>query len=186
MRAFVALRLSADALSALDDACERLRACWMPEGVRWVSPENRHLTLRFLGEGEARAALGLQETLGQIAAQTEPLALRLAPLGCFLSVRRPSVLWCGLDGDLYALKNLQRRVERVVQQAGWTAETRVFRPHITLGRVRPSVRASGVFPKVDVAPMSFLVLEMELIESRLERRGAVYRTIAKLRFSGPT
>ncbi|MGH7564612.1 MAG: 2'-5' RNA ligase family protein, partial [Gemmatimonadota bacterium] len=48
---------------------------------------------------------------------------------------RPRVVWHEL-ADHGALADLAGRVETAVREAGFPAEDRAFRPHLTLGRVK--------------------------------------------------
>jgi 2'-5' RNA ligase len=114
--------------------------------VRWVAPEGIHLTLRFLGEVDEARLDELGAALEQAVAGRE--APRLAPgsLGAFPSLRRPRVIWIGLEEDGRRLEPLHVAVEGAARLLGWPAETRAFRPHLTLGRVRDPRR--GVPPEL--------------------------------------
>ena len=61
IRSFVALELSAEVRTNLTNLLRVLQR--MPAPIKWVEPENLHLTLKFLGEVPE----------GQIAAITETL-----------------------------------------------------------------------------------------------------------------
>ncbi len=71
------------------------------------------------------------------------MRLRLAGAGRFGSVRRPSVAWVGLDGDLAPLTELAARLAEVACGLGLAVEDRAFRPHLTLGRWRSRQPADG-------------------------------------------
>ncbi len=182
MRAFIALRPPADVLLALDNWCDTLRVRWDVGAVRWVPGEHRHLTLRFLGESKAETVQSLRETLAQVAAQTAAFALRIEGVGCFPNARRPSVLWAGLGGATDELGVLQQRVEQVVRGAGWSAEERSFRPHITLGRVRSRSSVPSVNWMSEGPSLAFDARAIELVESRLGRRGPAYETLSRAPF----
>lgn len=158
-------------LGKLSDA---LRPLWPAQGVRWVLPENLHLTLRFLGAAEDEQLAALRQGLTQVAARHESFVAASEQSGCFPDRRRPKVIWAGVadaDGRLGAL---QRDIEAAVRAAGWPPEERAFRPHLTLGRVRPGVRGkwSGELPRLPVP-----VKAVELIASILKPAGAEYRTL---------
>ena len=75
-----------------------------------------------------------------------------------------------------ALAALQRDVEGLVQELGWAAETRDYRPHLTLGRVRQGVKPPRGDWLKDPSATGFAVAAVELIESALKPGGAQYRT----------
>ena len=103
---------------------QEVRPHW--RAVRWVKPENVHLTLRFLGATAADQLEELKTALAALAAMVEPFELQLAAMGCFPNVRRPRVIWVGLAGAEDQLLALQRAVEQVVVDLGWQREPRPF------------------------------------------------------------
>lgn len=106
MRLFVALPLPAEVQEHLELAVaalgERPRTGG-PDPLRWVPPEQRHVTLAFYGEVPEGAVPGLTRELAATLAGRGPLRLRLRGAGVFS--RR--TLWVGvqeLDGtDLTGL-----------------------------------------------------------------------------------
>jgi 2'-5' RNA ligase len=128
---------------------------------RWTPPANLHLTLRFLGAAAPAALRALERLLAAAARQTAPFLLDLGGLGAFQSLRRPTVLWLALSGDLAALAALQARTERAAEAAGFAPEPRPFTPHLTLARAR-----KDAFP------------------SHLARTGDILRTLIESKISG--
>lgn len=100
-------------------------------GVRWVPPENYHLTLRFVGEVENWRADEVDEALS--AVRTRPFELSLAGVGTFEKGGKIGALWVGADRS-DALSHLQSKVETALQRIGLEAERRRFAPHVTLAR----------------------------------------------------
>lgn len=94
------------------------------------------------------------------------------------------VLWLGLGGQLDRLNALQRSVEAAAVRAGWPPEACVFRPHITMGRVRQGAPIPRDGWRMEGSLASFVASDIELVESRLTPRGASYKTLARLRM-GP-
>ena len=134
MRAFLAIPVVAPALDALLLLRQQLVADL--DGVRWAPIDSAHITLHFLGAlTEEQAALALRELRPVIAAGA-PITLRLAGLGSFPSEARPRVLWCGVDGEIDALRSVVERSASVLESAGVTVDHRDQRPHCTLGRPR--------------------------------------------------
>ena len=178
-RAFVAIRVPA----ALGKLSDEMRPLWPAQGVGWVSPENLHLTLRFLGAAEDEQIAALRQGLTAVAARHEGFVAATGQSGCFPNRRRPKVIWAGVadaDGRLGAL---QRDVEEVVCAAGWEPEERDFRPHVTLGRVRAGVRPPSSKWSSDLPPLQVPVEAVELIESILKPAGAEYRTLHRAELS---
>lgn len=126
MRLFVALDLTSAMRTRLG-----FLAGGLP-GVRWVRPENYHLTLRFLGEVPSWRAEEVDEALLAIRSKTFPL--QLAGVGAFNKAGRVTSLYVGVERS-DALERLQAKVERALQGAGVEPERRRFVPHVTLARM---------------------------------------------------
>jgi len=184
LRAFFALEL-ADAARASCLAClEPLRALPGGDGVRWVKGENLHVTLRFLGTIAETRVAALAASVGDQLTGIEPFALRLGAVRAFPNARRPRVVVREVDPP-EPLTRLAAAVERGVVDAGFEAELRRFRPHLTLGRIR----AKAGFPDVTAvdtpASDAFDVTEIVLFRSELHPSGSRYAALARLPLAPP-
>ena len=199
MRTFIAIELPESVQQAIEARRSRLaatlREAGVTQGLRWVAPEKIHLTLRFLGDTTPAQRHTLHEQLSALAAHHAPFALTVAQLGCFPNLRRPSVIWLGVDGDGAALHALQSETERAAQTAGFHAESRAFSPHLTLARVdrtlpADSVRAlSTALAQLDpgadaTAVASFAVTSFVHMQSVLKPTGAEYTVLARYALTG--
>ncbi|HSL82843.1 MAG TPA: 2'-5' RNA ligase family protein, partial [Thermoanaerobaculia bacterium] len=81
VRLFLALDLPAEHRAEIGRRAARLKADLPP--ARWVSPENLHLTLVFLGATEEEAVPGLLAAATPAFAGGGPLELRVAGAGTF-------------------------------------------------------------------------------------------------------
>ena len=186
LRTFIAICPPPPILAALGDLVAVLARRWPQQGVRWVRPAGIHLTLRFLGEAAAEQVASLRAGLDQMAVQCAPFELHLKSLGSFPSLRRPRVIWVGLEDPEERLGKLQRAVEEQVRSLGWELEERAFRPHLTLGRVHRQQRPPDGSWVQGPPDLSFRAEAIELIQSRLQPSGAEYTTLgqALLGFQG--
>ena len=103
----------------------------------------------------------------------------------FPNQRSPSVVWAGIGGDVAALEALGAAVEVAMTGAGEAAETRTFRPHLTLARVRGRLKPTEAaalaarLGQVDYASVPpFRVDGVGLIRSELGPGGARYTRLA--------
>lgn len=179
LRTFIAVELPEPARSDLAQVAGALAAAWPDGAVRWTRPEGIHLTLRFLGETEEGAVARLRALLDEVAQGARPLELVLGPVGGFPSVRRPRVIWVGLEGEgLTGLDRLQRQVEHGVRGLGWEREGRAFHPHLTLGRVRQEAPAPAPeWARAPVPRAAVPVRELVLVRSLLTPSGAEYSSL---------
>ena len=184
MRTFIAVELPADVRVALRGVIDRMAPRWPERGVRWVKQDNMHLTLRFLGDTDAALVPDLGAGLDEIASVSAPFELRLGNTGCFPKPRRPRVIWVGLEDPADRLLPLQRQVEELARTCGWEKEKQVFRPHLTLGRVRERMRPPGGDWLAAPGPLAFRVEKVQLIESRLKPTGAEYAALRTALLAG--
>lgn len=173
VRAFVALELPAGLRSAI----ERLSAELRPRlaGLRWVRPEGVHLTLRFLGDASPSQVERLRESLGPAAARCPRTEVAVGDLGLFPERGSPRVLWLGLELP-EPIKALQAACEAAAVEAGFPAEPRPFRPHLTLGRWRDRA------PRPELPPVQLGAAGLEtlvLFRSELRPEGAVHTPLER-------
>ena len=101
-------------------------------GARWLEPEDYHVTLRFIGDIDARAARDIDETLGDIRRPKAPV--RFEGLSWF-GGDKPRAIVAKVKPEP-ALMDLQAEQERRLRRIGIEPETRKYTPHVTLARLR--------------------------------------------------
>ncbi len=186
VRAFVALRLSAEVERALADFVESLRPA-DHGAIRWVRRANLHLTLRFLGDRvEASTLERLDRALIRIAAVTACFTIGVHGTGGFPNLTRPRVVWVGLESaELVALAT---DIERAASASGLAAEPRAYSPHLTIGRVRDYRGWDELRPAIEVAADRDFghsaAQSMILYRSTLAVDAASYEELARYPFGG--
>ena len=174
MRIFVAVFPPPAVRRALSDAARELPVVGE---VRWVRPENVHLTLKFLGDVPEDDLGHIAEALEQLRLRYGPFEAELSGFGAFPSARRARILWAGIGEGSEPLRALAGDVEASLERLGFEREDRVYVPHLTLGRARGrpvSLEAGGPPPPVP----GFLVRSVELVESVLGATGSASSTLA--------
>lgn len=184
MRLFLALGLPAAIRESLAGAQRVLRSSCT--GWRWVRPEGIHLTLRFLGEVSAADDAAQRPSWRRAASRSGPLRLRVAGTGVFPSVRRPRVLWVGVEeidpgGRLEALAGA---LEAAARDAGFKAETRNFRPHLTLARAARGGRPTAPAPESVGWIGEAAIGDLVLFRSELRPQGARYTALERFPLGG--
>ena len=131
-------------------------------GVRFVPPENWHITLRFLGEADPAVAAAALD-----GAPFAPCTARLGPAVDVLAERLLVVPVAGVD-DLAAT---------VVERTSHLGEPprRRFDGHVTVARVKPRVRMPHTLGQLVSA--EFAVSEVALVQSQLRPQHARYDTL---------
>jgi 2'-5' RNA ligase len=136
VRCFVAVDLSDETRDAIAAAQATLRAAAPRADVGWIDPAKMHLTLEFLGEVDESQRGAVEGVLADVARRHAPFELTAGGAGAFPGPSRPRVLWTGLTAGLREIGLLAADVERSCVPLGFPPESRPFRGHVTLGRVR--------------------------------------------------
>lgn len=164
-RLFVGIALNDAARENVAAVQDRLREVATRQGVRFVRPEKLHLTLVFLGDAEPE---GVMAACAEVCARHAPTELFSTTLGGFPDLRRPKVVWLGVEGGIDALSALQADLAAALGQS--TAE---YIPHLTLARVSPGSKAVGYAAQtleLDLPPAKIEVEEVSLFESNPDGR----------------
>jgi len=185
VRLFIALTPPPTVQRAVWEAFAPLRDRRLP--VKWVAPENVHLTLKFLGEVAPERQAEIVAALTSAAQGTKAITLVVHGAGAFPNTRAPRVVWAGIEPDP-AIEILADRVERGCATLGFPPEGRPFRPHLTLGRAERDARArdwAGVAELLDglAVDASALLDGVDLVRSELRRGGSVYHREHRERLS---
>ncbi len=145
MRLFVALNIPKQERARIHRAVAELKDPGFP--VRWIEPEGYHLTLKFLGEVRPELLPHLEGAIDRVAGATVAFPLSIGGFGAFPTIRRPRVLWLGVDPSP-ALRCLKQDLEWGLASHGFERETRAFHPHITIGRAEEA-EGAGAFRGLD-------------------------------------
>ena len=185
MRLFIGLKLPKKQKMRIHRAARPLRDEELP--VRWVDVDNFHVTLKFLGEVRKDRVPPIEAVLSDVASATPSFSAELGGFGAFPTVRRPRVIWLGVEATP-ELRCLKQDLEWSLGELGFEVETRAFHPHVTLGRVRKR-HGAGVFRELDghLAELDFedalRVHTLDLMESRLSSDGPSYSVVSGARLS---
>jgi len=134
MRLFIALPLEAQVKDALGKIISDLKRHGGP--VKWVKPENIHLTLRFLGETDENLVSKIKTEIDAVAAGHAQVRTSISRLGGFPNLNRPRVIWVGIEHNLELLSKMARQMELRARTLRFEKESRAFKAHMTLARIR--------------------------------------------------
>ena len=149
--------------------------CFGILGAKWVSKDQLHLTIRFIGDADDQLFSDITETLHDVNASRFNLTLK--GVGYFPPHKKPNVLWVGME-PCEELMLLRDSVEKLLEELGLEPEGRKFHPHLTLARLRQEaplskitgfLSANNLF-KAEAVPIT----EFHLYSSVLMPAGAVH------------
>jgi len=184
-RLFIALPLD-------EEGRKKLRVAWQTferfdSTLKRVSPDQYHLTLKFLGDTSEETVRGLMESFSSLA--TVPaIHYSLKGLGAFPQVSSPSVIWAGIETGP-VLKTLVQKVEELALGLGFPREKRSFSPHLTLARVKrnrsvPGELVSYITENRETLFGNGIFRTLVLYESVLSKTGPQYTELATLSLNG--
>jgi len=178
IRAFLAVPASAE----IRERYARRLAEWRStfRGLKWVEPENIHITVRFLGDTKEPVLEPLRRGLEERLAGLPPVQAHLGPPGAFGSKAAPRTLWVGLSSGAVELEEMARRVEAAVREQGFPPERKPWTAHLTLARNKQSGRVPGWKEALDAAGLEGCVLDVggvSLLSSTLLPRGPIYTEV---------
>lgn len=182
MRAFVAFELPGQVV----EQTAALQADLKTQGLklRWVKPQNLHLTLKFLGDIPAAHAPRVGSAMQKAVADHPPVEMTLQGMGVFPGFKRPRVLWIGFGGQVDELEHIYQRLEDELEAVGFEREKRGFRAHLTIARIKGAV-PGDTFRQViqqtaDFSPLQFSARRLVLYQSVLRPQGAVYTALQEV------
>ena len=180
MRLFVAIDIEPQVQGRIGRIQQQLKRDLNLSGkeVRWVRPEQIHLTLKFLGDIRGSMITQVCDVMMRTAADCEGFDLRIHRLGVF---GRPArVVWAGCQVPVELIK-LQMRLENEFEKIGWDKEHRPFTGHLTIARIKSAVAGRKLAEVVQACPDEFLgavsVDQLVLYESQLGRTGPEYNAV---------
>jgi 2'-5' RNA ligase len=182
VRTFIAIAIDKtirDRLVALQESLARAGS-----EVKWVEPENLHVTLQFLGEVDQRELPAVCRAVSDGCQGHAAFPLSVETAGCFPNARRPRVLWAGVGTGTQEVCALHDALETPLLELGcYRREERHYTPHITIGRVksdRPTDRlAQALAKQTGWKGGETIVREVLVMSSELTPQGPVYAVMGR-------
>ena len=149
-----------------------------PNCIKWISSENIHLTLSFLGNIRVKDIPPLIESLEKKITSND-FQLTITSTGVFPSSKSPKVLWLGISKGIDELTLLQIQVEKSIREFKDNYENNTFIPHISIARIRRLNRKIDVLPFLNsvYSPIELEVNSFSMYESKLLPAGVQYTII---------
>ncbi len=184
LRVFCAVELPEELRSRVAERARRLRAEFPDVRASWERPEKLHITLKFLGDTEPARVEDLSRAVSRAASNVEPFELTIEEPGAFPQHGQPRVIWLGIADASGSLALMQRQLETECAAAGFPRESRPFKPHLTLARIRSLQGArdlAAAHRATPFEPQRFKVSELVLMRSELSPRGSRYTPLSRRR-----
>ncbi|MBI5194770.1 MAG: RNA 2',3'-cyclic phosphodiesterase [Nitrospirae bacterium] len=181
IRCFIAIELSHEIKSALRSLQDKFKK--FGADVRWVHPDNIHLTLKFLGSVNEKDTLKVINSMTDVCKKYPAFILEIKGIGIFPNINSPRVLWVGAEGD-GILKGLQKDIEHGMEKIGVEQKDRKFTAHLTLGRFRSLTGKENLLKQIKLHENdSFGAIDIKslsLMNSELHPSGSRYTRLAEV------
>ena len=197
MRLFVALEIP----EAVRENLAAIRKNFSSVGpqLRWVPPENFHVTLKFIGGVPGEKLQAIIEALRSVRVD-KPVQLKFSgmggsPAGVYWAGTHAGVYWAAIESSV-VLETLAAQIDQSLRPLGIVGENRPFHPHVTLARFKDrkilkkidelihknGTDGHGQNLKYDFG--SLIATEFHLMESKTLPTGPVYSKVQSFPFAG--
>lgn len=179
-RIFIAIKV--DAGETLQKIISSLQTELCNETIKWVSRDNIHITLAFLGDTDEERVKLIGIMLREKCEGYGRFDLIIRGTGLFKNMNDPRIIWAGIEpsGKLLQLNAL---IINGLKNAGVLYEEHPFNPHLTLGRIKHLKDKSMLKKIIDMYQNTQIervpVHEIILYESILLQSGPVYKPLSK-------
>lgn len=173
-RIFIAINLADEVKKKLEPTIEELKKLNPDYGVKWVAPENLHLTLHFFGDLEENKIQEVEEGIHEVVKHLKSFEMTTGDFGCFPNEQTPHVFFTSVH-DTDSIHKLIGEIEVMLENLGYEVDARPWQGHLTLGRIKDWSRCK--ITGVEIPALTFSVKSIELMESELTPDGPVYSVI---------
>lgn len=181
LRTFIAVKVSQN--KQLTNLLASIQNVLSHMPVKWVSPDNYHITLCFLGSTSVNQVEAITQAIQDTANRYEPFNLSLAGFGYFGSADTPKVLWAGIEPNK-TLGLLATDMGALARAAGFSLDEKPFSPHLTLARPKGSGYANTMsklkkeFGEIPLG--NYGITKIYLYQSILGKGGPIYKPISEI------
>lgn len=178
LRLFIALELPNECVEFINNIQSQLQA--ISSDVKWVKPQNCHLTLKFLGDVPEETIAPIIPALEKSLENISSFSIETSGIGAFPSLQRPQILWLGADDHHNRLAQTANLIETTLLPFGIPNEDRTFSAHITLARFRASKKPrplAGLVSSLTQKNLTIPVNQVILYRSILSAQGPDYSPI---------
>ncbi len=158
MRCFFAVPIPEDLKKEIEEFQKKL-----PVGLKKVSPENLHITLKFLGDVDGNSVIKKMRGI-----KINPFIAKTTGIGFFPNRNFIRVIWLGVEDNGFS------RIVREIENRLSINEEKKYVPHITIARARKPLKNfdCNFFPNKKIK-----VEKIVLYSSFLTPRGPIYKKL---------
>ena len=151
------------------------------DGIKWIEPNNLHITLKFIGERSLDLTASIKTALNMLNYSSTAFRIEIGDIDTFPNRSKARVLFLKLKSNpIDALTTLQSSIESKVESIGIERGKQNFSAHLTIGRNKNSHDLKRLWDYLNKHPIqldSFNVQSFSLIKSVLMNEGPQYTNL---------
>mgnify|MGYP001559496920 CR=1 FL=1 len=145
----------------------------------WVSKNNLHLTLKFLGETQLKFIEPIKNNIKECLESLNAINCNITKAGVFPNEKFPRVAWVGIEEGKAKIIDLAKKIEYSIFKLGFKKEKREFKTHITICRIKQLLDYNQFCSIIDLTnktfePIEFTLNKITFFESQLSPQGSIY------------
>jgi len=177
-RCFIAINLPTETKKELGFIIEKLKEKNSNKNIKWVKPENIHLTLHFLGCLDENKIEQVKKIIKESITGLLPIKIELKDLNAFPNFQQPRVLFISGQETREVLADLQRAIGKKIEKIGIEIDARSWQIHLTLARLKEPLDLRTINLN-ELRIKSFEIKSIDLMKSELTSQGANYTLLKK-------
>ena len=150
--------------------------------LKLVTPQNIHLTVRFLGDIHPPMIDAIYEEMKQLS--FSPFTIEIRGLGAFPKPNYPRVVWAGIKKGANELADVFEQLEPRLRGLGFKPDNKGFSPHLTIARVRTGRNKARLAEAIrELEDYEFGTVKAECLmlkKSDLTPRGPIYTNLREV------
>ncbi|MFQ5964364.1 MAG: RNA 2',3'-cyclic phosphodiesterase [Candidatus Scalinduaceae bacterium] len=176
IRIFVAIEIDKEIKNRLSEFLNHLKKT--AADVKWVAPENTHLTLKFIGYIDETNLPNLNKIINNAISCLSPFIMNIENVGAFPTFKKPRVIYvCARDRG-NNLSKIFERLDKGFEELDIKRKPRKYVGHITIGRIKSQKNISKLVNALNSDAGYFFgqekVNQISLMQSKLTPSGPIY------------
>lgn len=132
-RIFIAVKVNPE--ESFLEMISSFKSALFNESIKWINPENIHITLAFLGNTDEILIKDISSMLKKVCRNSGNIELTIRGTGIFRNIDDPRIIWTNIDHSENLLK-LTDIILTGLTNMNIKLEDKPFKPHITIGRIK--------------------------------------------------
>ena len=176
-RLFIAINFSVEIKNQVTSLLQDLKRLNQDTNIKWVAPENLHLTVHFLGSVDEKHIHAIKQAITLSLHNMPVINYQSSEINGFPNLQRPRVIYVGLKGpDIGIIAVFHENLRQKLIDIGIHVDNKPWKAHITLGRVKSGNNAN-LNLAAQIEPFKGTFDSVDLMESQLTPGGPIYTKV---------